>query len=244
MKPDRNAGRRIAFALGGLIAGAGPLSAQNNLAGVGPGSPTENSGASGEKESQSVISNPLSGFGFGVGLTLTLDSGGSDRISEATVVDGVVRVTKEDNAQARFMLESHYFFTPNKRLFGRRCRIDRGENPNRVVTIDGTAKSVPARCGGVAPYDWGYGPFVAVLPGSENIVQAVGLGMMLGFRQKALGGNTSWNIGIGAVMDQDVTVLGDGIVPNQALPAGEDAAIVRSKTTDEWGWLIVTSFAF
>lgn len=149
-------------------------------------------------------------FKLGAGLSLTLDTGSHDRVNDAEIVAGVVRVKDEDNARARIMLESHYFFRPKGNFLG----VDEG--------------------------DWGVGPFVAIQPGENDIVSAAGLGLMIGFRRPNESG--SWNIGVGVVFDPDTKTLGDGIRPNQPLPAGETA--IRYKERAQKGVVILTSFSF
>jgi hypothetical protein len=157
------------------------------------------------------------GIEFGVGLSFTLDVGSSDRVRDAMLVNGVVRVKDEDNGVARIMLESHYFFTPHHRgLFG-----------------------TPSQ-------QWGHGPFVAIQPGTDNIIQAIGAGWMIGFRRPELtpGENTgqSFNIGLGVVVDPNTRILGDGIRPNQPLPAGETE--IRYTEEMQIGALLLFSFSF
>src|ERR1700754_75180 len=66
---------------------------------------------------------------LGAGVSLTLDTGSHDRVNDAEIVDGVVRVKDEDNVKARILLEGHYFFLPNCPFLG------------------------------VQPKNWGVGPF-------------------------------------------------------------------------------------
>lgn len=151
------------------------------------------------------------GLEFGVGISFTLDIGTSDRVNEAELVNGIVRVTDEDNGRARIMLESHYFFTPNASLFG------------------------------VAHKNWGMGPFVALQPGTDDIIEAIALGGMIGFRRP--GATTeSFNIGVGVVIDPNTQVLGEGIIPNEPLPAGETE--IRYKEEMQTGVLLLASFGF
>lgn len=157
------------------------------------------------------------GLEFGVGLSFTADVGTSDRVSDAELVNGIVRVKDENNGIARIMLESHYLFTPNRTsLFG-----------------------VPAG-------RWGHGPFVAIQPGTDDIIQAIGAGWMIGFRRPApaTGEDTgqSFNIGFGVVVDPNTRILGDGIVANQPLPAGETA--IRYTEEMQIGALLLFSFSF
>ncbi len=51
----------------------------------------------------------FAGINFGVGLALSFKYG-EDRVDDASVEAGVVRVNKEHNRQAKIMLETHYFF--------------------------------------------------------------------------------------------------------------------------------------
>lgn len=158
----------------------------------------------------------FAGLNFGVGLSLTHDLGDNDRVETASLVNGIVRVDDEENDVARIMLESHYFFTPQKSFI---------LNDNLKAN------------------DWGWGPFVALQPGTDEIIEAIALGVMWGFkRHEETSGTSSWNIGLGAIVDPNVTVLGDGIEANKPLPEGETE--IRLKEKSQWGVLILTSFSF
>ncbi len=167
-------------------------------------------------------SREFAGLRFGVGLSLTVDSGTRQRVESAELVNGVVRITNENDALARIMLESHYFFTPG---------FDFG------LSTDGSPFGVKAG-------SWGWGPFVSVQPGSKEIIEAIGFGLMLGFKRngEASDPDSSWNIGIGYVVDPNVQVLGDGITANAVLPEGEDA--LRFKEVSQSGYLVLISFSF
>jgi hypothetical protein len=60
----------------------------------------------------------------------------------------------------------------------------------------------------------GWGPFVAVQPGSEETIAAVGGGLLWGWR-RAPDKSHSFNVGIGVLADQNVSTLGDGIRQNE-----------------------------
>ncbi len=86
----------------------------------------------------------------------------------------------------------------------------------------------------------GIGPFFALAPG-QKFVDAFALGIMFGYRAK----NTdqySFNVGVGAMLDLDTKVLGDGITRNQPLPAGETSA--RTKQTTVAGLLVMFSIGW
>jgi len=55
-----------------------------------------------------AVSN-FKGPEFGVGLALTIDTGQNERVSDASVVEGFVRVGDEGGATSNVWLESHYF---------------------------------------------------------------------------------------------------------------------------------------
>ncbi len=165
---------------------------------------------------------PFGGINFGVGISFTLDLGSSDRVREAQLVNGVVRVTDERNGIARIMLESHYLFTPG---------------------YDPTPNAVQPRNGPFDTYagQWGHGPFIALQPGQDDIIDAVGLGWMIGFR-RSLTTTQSFNFGLGAVVDPNTRILGDDILPNQPLPPGETE--IRFTNEMQTGLLFLTSFSF
>jgi hypothetical protein len=167
------------------------------------------------------------GLSFGVGLGLTLNVQNTSRVSQASVINGIVRVTQTDDAIAGIVLEGHYFFVPSRPFLW---------------------SNVPAGA-------WGHGPFVAIQAstgGSSSVVTAYGLGWMIGFREPtwtytnggwtASYGSSSWNFGVGLRVDPQAQVLGDGIVANQPLPAGETS--VRFKTVPRYGIMLVSSFSF
>jgi hypothetical protein len=173
-----------------------------------------------EAKEEETVQKSFAGFQLGVGLSLTIDSGSEDRITNAQVVNGIVRVDNEDNAIARIMLETHYFFTPSGCLFA--------------------LKTANEACALLSENEWGWGPFVAIQPGEGEIVDAIGLGLMLGFRRE--GREDSFNLGLGYVVDPNSRVLGDGITVNQPLPLGETE--IRFKEKEQWGWVIITSYTF
>jgi hypothetical protein len=163
-------------------------------------------------EEEKSATEQFKGAGFGAGLTLTVVGDRHRRIKEAEVVAGVVRVTKQETGTPRVMLETHYFFAPEVGFLG---------------LVKGNL--------------WGWGPFLGIQNGSEEIIEAVGAGLMLGFR-RSLEKPDSFNFGVGGVFDPRVKELGDGVLENRPLPAGEDA--IRFKETGKWGWLFVFSFGF
>lgn len=152
---------------------------------------------------------------FGVGISLTFDTGQHSRVKSASIVDGIVRIDDENDKIARVMLESHRFFTPDPNFLG--------------IDSMGVEK-------------WGIGPFVALQPGTDEIIEAIAVGVMVGFRREGDESGSSWNIGLGYITDPNVDVLGDGFVENQPPPGGETA--VRLKEVSQDGVVLLFSFSF
>jgi hypothetical protein len=169
------------------------------------------------------------GLNLGVGIGATFDPQ-NQRVSSATAVNNIVRVTQTNNATISLVGESHYFFIPNTTLFG-----------------------VPAG-------DWGTGPFVAIDAGTNNgnnVVAGYSIGWMIGFRQVSswvpdpnkpqnflptYSSTSSWNFGLGFRVDPNAQVLGDGVAANRPLPPGETT--VRLKTEPIYGIMLLSSFSF
>ena len=172
---------------------------------------------------------PLDGLGFGAGLALSF---GQSRVNSAVAVGpkNIVRVTDGGNVLAGIVFESHYFFVP------------------------------PATqlLGSALPITWGHGPFIAVDASTSAttgsaVIAGLSLGWMVGFRRLTpplpseapvyTADNNSWNFGVGLRVDPKATVLGDGIVANMPLPAGETSP-VRLKSEPRYGVMFLTSYAF
>jgi hypothetical protein len=149
-------------------------------------------------------------------LSVTVDTGSRDRVDSAAVDNaGIVRVDKKSNVRARVMLESHYFFS-----------YDRVKDTKVLQTA-------------------GWGPFLALQPGTDEIIDAIGLGVMFGWRR--FGKETqSFNLGIGFVVDPQTKVLGDEFVENQPVPKDSTGAPlpIRYQETDQGGVLVLASFAW
>lgn len=163
-----------------------------------------------QKQQRDQKENEFAGLTFGVGISTTFDVGNHDRVKDAQVVDGIVRISSSENARARVMLESHYFFLREN------CRL------------------VESRM-------CGWGPFIALQPGTDNIIEAAAIGLMVGYRRNR-DESASFNLGVGLAVDVNVKTLGDGIFANQPLPAGETE--VRFRTREQLGVVILASFSF
>ena len=150
---------------------------------------------------------------LGAGLSLTIDTGTHDRIDSASLVNGIVRVQEDSNVRARFMGEIHFALS---------CE-------SGALIVDGKKRCDPnERSGGL---------FLAVQPGTDNIIEGVGLGWMLRLPDKLF--DRALNIGMGVVVDENVQILGDGVKANQPLPAGETE--IRFRNSDQTGLLFMIS---
>lgn len=136
----------------------------------------------------------------------------------------MVRVSKVENVRARMILESHHFFTPTFN--------------NRAASFLGLAEN---EAGNEGKKNWGVGPFIALQPGSDEVIDAIGAGLMVGFRRPNAE-TQSFNIGVGVLYDINSQVLGDGIEENKPLPGIETE--VRYKERSQDGLLIMSSFSF
>lgn len=171
---------------------------------------------------------------WGVGITITFDVGNNDRIEDATIdANGIVRVNKDQNVIPRFMLETHYFFKLNEALNKMNEFKPLRWINECLFNLDNGKFNIG--------HGTGIGPFVAVVPGGDDVIDAVGGGIMLGWRREE-NSTESFNLGFGVAWDPNVKVLGGGFVPNQPAPAGVNN--VALKETDQVGLLVVASFSF
>lgn len=104
---------------------------------------------------------------WGAGLGYVLDFEGKQRVGEAELVNGIVRISDEDDAKVGIMVETHVFFEP---AFG--------------------SRQLNVRAG-----EWGVGPFVAAQLGNEDLIETVALGLMFG-RRRGENGSFNLGIGV------------------------------------------------
>ena len=176
-------------------------------------------------QGKKLTEKKFAGLNFSVGVSLTVNADSEDRIKDATVVNNIVRVTKENNYVPRVMLEAHYFFKGDKNSFF-------GDEISGELLSRFSAEN-----------KWGIGPFVAIESSAENIINAVALGVMVGFKKNSDQTDTSsWNFGLGVVVDPNVQILGEGLYADQPLPVGETE--VRFMEKSQVGVLILSSYNF
>jgi hypothetical protein len=182
-------------------------------------------------DTDTPVTQSFGGLALGVGLGLSVNLQNQHRVTSASVVppNNIVRVTQTNDVTAGIVLESHYFFIPNRPFYWGTAQVD--------------------------PGDWGHGPFIAIeaASGSNTTITGYAIGWMIGFRQPTYTydatkkwtktySRNSWNFGLSIRVDPGAQVLGDGIVANQPLPTGETT--VRYNHVARYGLILVSSFSF
>jgi len=156
---------------------------------------------------------------WGVGLVVNFDTGHRKPIKSASIVNGIVRVEEEDEIKYGLGLEVHRF------LLG---------------TSWGAAGRRPWS-GAMA-----FGPYVSVMPGTNNVIDVIGAGLVWGFiggrSSEAESNKLSMNVAVGAYVDPGARVLADEFEDGKAPPAGETT--VRYKTVAQYGVQGVLSFSY
>lgn len=88
---------------------------------------------------------------------------------------------------------------------------------------------------------FGWGPVIVVQPGTDDIVEGAGLGMMVGWRREAKTSD-SFNLGIALFMERRVKDLGEGITEDNPLPIGETE--IRYQQKSAVSAVLLGSFSF
>lgn len=156
---------------------------------------------------------------WGVALITNFDFGDKKPVKSASIINGVVRVEAENEIKYGLGLEVHRFIWGNS--WG--------------ATDDRTWSGAFA-----------IGPYVSVLPGTNNIIDTIGAGIIIGFiggrTSESEGNKFSMNIAIGGYVDPDTKVLADGFEDGKAPPAGETS--VRFSSVAQYGIQGVLSFSY
>jgi hypothetical protein len=111
------------------------------------------------------------------------------------------------------------------------------------------------------PAHWGWGPYVAVQTGSNEIMESIGAGLMLGLRRAKIEvpvtsdsngdqqvgepkvNTDSFNVGVGAILDSHSKVFRSGVQEDAAIPAGEEGSPL-TRVTSRWGASLRVSLSF
>lgn len=170
------------------------------------------------------------GFGTGYGAVISVDD--RPRVEEAELVGGVVRVTKDNDVAFGPILELHKFFGIGGKKLVRDPEVSFLAGPG-----SGCARSLLPKTD--VPLV-GFGPFVGLRIGGDEVVQSFAAGIMFGFRKAD--GDKSLNLGVAYATDPRVRTLGDGIEEGKALPAGETE--IRFKNTHQESVIVMFSIGW
>jgi hypothetical protein len=103
--------------------------------------------------------------------------------------------------------------------------VDDAENGRSRIMLESHYFFTPDS--GLRQKSWGIGPFIALQSGTEDIIESIGIGVMMRFRRGK--GPESFNIDIGAVADPNTRVLGDGIVADAPCPPEKRTCATRKR---------------
>lgn len=92
-------------ALGALL----PTSVHGQEPPAAAADPTAAQKLAADKAAAASGTQNFGGIDFGVGLSMSYDLGNNDRVLDASIVDGIVRVDRTENIRARAVLELHKF---------------------------------------------------------------------------------------------------------------------------------------
>ncbi len=191
--------------------------AKNQLAKVEKKAEDETKKAEVKENAKEEVLKKFAGLNWGVGVSWILDVN-SNRVEEAEVVNGLVRVKEKSNVGVRLLAETHYFFAAPSGFYN-----------NETVGKFGFQEET---------FHWG--PFVAIATEDFRHLDGAGGGLMFGFRNKKT--DNTFNIGIGWMVDSKQKELGKDIKENEPLPEGETE--IRYLTKSQGGLAIITSFSF
>jgi hypothetical protein len=169
------------------------------------------------------------GLGWGIGIATDFDMTGG-RVANAVIANNIVRVTDaSSNVGISFVLEAHYFLRDYQLRF----------NGSGMCSAQDALNCT----------ELAHGPFVAIevgdgstaTPAANGPITAYAMGWMVGMRHPS-SPTASWNFGLGLRINPKSQVLGDGIIANQPLPAGE--TVIRYRTEPRYGVMLLSSFSF
>ena len=137
--------------------------------------------------------------------------------------------------------------------FGHRDRVTSASvDPNGIVRVSQTTNQQPRILlelhyffdrppGDNTPQTQGHGPWVGLQSSSAQVIDSIAFGYMFGWRHDATK-SSSFNLGVGFIVDAKVQVLGDGVTANAKLPGG--GSTVPLKNESRVGAILAASFSF
>ncbi len=187
--------------------------------------------------------NQWKGLGFGIAYGVAFPK--KHIVDNYTVVDNILKVTAEKSVISQLLLESHYFF-PLPRAFETTYKSTIEKLHEAIKTSNFDPERIKKYNDAVAFYEemrskrWiGLGPFVCLVPGTEEFLKAIGFGVMVGFRRGV--SSNSFNMGIGYINYAEMKTLNELAADNEKLPENMTDPI---KITNSGGLLLMFSFSF
>lgn len=168
---------------------------------------------------------PLSMFGVGIGGVSSL---GDDRIESAELVDDRIVVTADDDVSLGAIMEAHALIFTREHLWA-----VHDEKGRLYVTSE-----KPCEAAGKFP-TIAHGPFAALQVSGDDIIGGLGVGWMMGFRMKQ--SDSSLNIGLAYMLQDDVKTLANGFREGQTLKDGQE---IQYRTGRGSAIALVISFGF
>jgi len=89
---------------------------------------------------------------------------------------------------------------------------------------------------------FGVGPFFGIVAKEEDLISALGAGVMFGWKDPRADDSKGMSIGIGVVLDANVKSLAEGFEDGEALPAGETE--IRFEESSRWSALLIFTRTF
>jgi hypothetical protein len=183
------------------------------------------------------------GLKWGLGIGVIGGVGGSTAVEKASLVgtEKVVRVDEEGDMRPQMFLEMHVFLGGGRGKVKGWREYEQKKAQYKMAQANGEQGQTPPKAQEYSAPLRGVGPFIALQGGDKDVINALAVGVMWGFRRDPEKSN-SVNVGIGISFDPSVQVLGDGVKEGKPLPAGESA--VRFKKEGQFGWAVMASFTF
>lgn len=241
----------LLFAFCFFVAVSALLSYQLSGMSTAPNQTTSNDDKSKNEANIQANYDYWKGLGFGLGYSLSIPL--NHKINDGyEIVNSVLNVTSERWAIASIVLESHYFFplrrdgeikfkdTLIKTMSAYLEKIgdfkasdqEKEDARKKYILADEAFQEIKGR------RTIGMGPFLCIIPGTENLLKAIGVGGMVGFRRGLT--SNSLNFGIGIVAYSAMNFLVDGINDKDSIANGYKPV----KSGVVWGPLFISSFSF
>jgi hypothetical protein len=188
------------------------------------------------KTAEATFQEKLTGFGFAGGIAAVFMNGEKE-VANAQVNNGILNVDYKSDDRLGGILETHYLFG-DLTVFG-----GSGRKAAKLAAI----KSAIEGGQNLSVSDFAPGIMVGAELG-ENAIRSLGLGVIFSWRRiqvdsaGKLTPKLAFNIGIMALIEQNVKMLASGFEDGKPLPTGQTA--VRFKEDSRTGFAVTFSAGF